>query len=48
MRDNNTVIVGDSGIFAIESEITKAIPNISQRALGFFYHGGRTFGVKEQ
>lgn len=43
------MIVGDSNVFAVESEITKAVPALSQRALGFFviHVGGRTFGVKD-
>jgi hypothetical protein len=43
------VIVGEASLFAIESEITKVVPNISQRALGFFviHVCGRRFGVQE-
>ncbi|MBY5900189.1 hypothetical protein HFO88_07555 [Rhizobium leguminosarum] len=43
------MIVGDRTAFAIESEITKAFPSISQRALGSFvlHIRGRTFGVQE-
>ena len=43
------MIVGERGLFAIESEITRAVPNLSQRALGFFviHVGGQTFGIKQ-
>jgi hypothetical protein len=44
------VIVGSSSVFAIESEITEAVPNIGQLALGFFviHISGKVFGVKER
>ena len=43
------MIVGERSLFAIESEITRAVPNLSQRALGFFviHISGRTFGIKQ-
>lgn len=43
------MIVGSSNVFAIESEITEAVPNIAQLALGFFviHINGWVFGVKE-
>lgn len=43
------VIVREASLFAIESEITKVVPSISQRALGFFviHVCGRRFGVQE-
>ncbi|MFK0163649.1 Imm42 family immunity protein [Rhizobium sp. NPDC090279] len=42
------MIIGDSDLFAIESEITTAFPSLSQLALGFFaiHIGGRAFGVR--
>lgn len=43
------MIVGSSSVFAIESEITEAVPGIGQLALGFFviHISGQAFGVKE-
>jgi hypothetical protein len=43
------MIAGDPSVFAIESEITEALENPGQMALGFFiiHVGGRAFGVKE-
>lgn len=43
------MIVGSSSVFALESEITEAVPNTGQRALGFFliHIASRAFGVKE-
>lgn len=43
------MIVGDSRIFAIESEITEAVESLSQLALGYFviHVGGRVFGVRQ-
>lgn len=43
------MIVGDRTSFAIESEITKPFPRISQRGLGFFviHIRGQAYGVQE-
>ncbi|MVA80924.1 hypothetical protein GOZ89_15975 [Agrobacterium vitis] len=43
------MIVGDCRVFAIESDITDAVENPSQLALGFFviHVGGRIFGVRQ-
>jgi hypothetical protein len=43
------LIIGDPGIFAIESEITRAYERLSLRALGFFviHVMGRRYGFKE-
>jgi hypothetical protein len=40
--------VGDTSIFAIESEITRAFENLSWRALGFFviHVAGQCYGIK--
>jgi hypothetical protein len=45
-----TTLVGDISKFAIESSITKAYPNIGQRAIGFFviYIKGVCFGVRAE
>ncbi|MGV1756521.1 Imm42 family immunity protein [Rhizobium sp. A22-96] len=43
------MIVGDTKFFAIESSITRAFPNLSQRALGYFviHIGGKLHGVRK-
>jgi hypothetical protein len=42
------MIVGDPNRFALESEITHAYEQLSQRALGFFaiHVGGRCYGIR--
>lgn len=43
------MVVGDRMSLAIESTITQAFPNLSQRALGYFviHIGGKAYGVRE-
>jgi hypothetical protein len=42
------MIVGDTSVFAIESEITRAFEKISWRGLGFFviHVSGQSYGIK--